>query len=730
MLLYKRESSLFFSWAMAATSNEEKAKAELFSDAAKPAHDFFSDMGLEDIEEPELNFENLDLTNEEIDFDELDELIDKFQQDERVKEALLLGLDMRDYGKQVEVNLRDEERSAVDDYIAVTSQLLHLHDEINGCDEILTRMESLLSGFQSDLGNISCEIKALRDQSSALSVQLNNRKEVADKLGDYIDHVAITPQLASGIFEGEVNESYIKYILALNKKMVYVNQMHEKNEQLASYADVDPQLKSLRNEATTKIKKFLLQQIYLLKKPKTNTSIFQQNVLLKYKLLYSFLAKHNSETASAVRNAYIETMSDIYLNNCRLYLSNLDRLHKPVGKGSDVMGGADDAGKSWFSFRFETERQSVFSLDNREKVMDELHSNPIIPHEAAKNGTTYTYEVLFRSMNFYLIDLVTTEYNFCVEFFGREVDTFSPIFRDVIDSYVDDVRSYLKGSYDCLGILLVIKVARGIQKIMLSRRINALQSYFKTISGLLWPRFQNVFQLHMESLQTLHTKPEILGDRSDVRPHFIIRRYAEFSCAVRVIGVTYSDGRLAKYLAAMLKTIEGLFPLLQSQIKSPKMKAVQQINNFDLILSVFDTVSVESPETTRFNELREKAVAMFIEEELLTHFKELISLVNNFEKNAENAPPAMIEKIILYFHDNWKKLLKQVHSDVMTKYFSNFKSGAGILKSTLEQMASYYEKYTEIAKQSFKNSSKPMIKEFIPPTNVHYEINQHYIIDF
>ena len=55
----------------------------------------------------------------------------------------------------------------------------------------------------------------------------------------------------------------------------------------------------------------------------------------------------------------------------------------------------------------------------------------------------------------------------------------------------------------------------------------------------------------------------------------------------------------------MLKTIEGLFPLLQSQIKSAKMKAVQQINNFDLVLSIFDTNSLESPETARFNELRE-----------------------------------------------------------------------------------------------------------------------------
>jgi hypothetical protein len=37
-------------------------------------------------------------------------------------------------------------------------------------------MESMLSGFQADLGNISEEIKYLQEQSSSMSVKLRNRK--------------------------------------------------------------------------------------------------------------------------------------------------------------------------------------------------------------------------------------------------------------------------------------------------------------------------------------------------------------------------------------------------------------------------------------------------------------------------------------------------------------------------------------------------------------------------
>ena len=40
----------------------------------------------------------------------------------------------------------------------------------------VNRMESMLSGFQADLGNISEEIKYLQEQSSSMSVKLRNRK--------------------------------------------------------------------------------------------------------------------------------------------------------------------------------------------------------------------------------------------------------------------------------------------------------------------------------------------------------------------------------------------------------------------------------------------------------------------------------------------------------------------------------------------------------------------------
>ncbi len=52
-----------------------------------------------------------------------------------------------------------KERESVGDYIAESHNFLTLLNTVNTCDEILQRMENMLSGFQSDLGNISSEIK-------------------------------------------------------------------------------------------------------------------------------------------------------------------------------------------------------------------------------------------------------------------------------------------------------------------------------------------------------------------------------------------------------------------------------------------------------------------------------------------------------------------------------------------------------------------------------------------
>ncbi len=80
--------------------------------------------------------------------------------------------------------------------------------QIESCDGILASMEEMLGKFQGDLGNISTEIRSLQEQSQNMSVKLKNRKAAEQKLGTFLDSLAITAPLVEGIVQRDVDEDY------------------------------------------------------------------------------------------------------------------------------------------------------------------------------------------------------------------------------------------------------------------------------------------------------------------------------------------------------------------------------------------------------------------------------------------------------------------------------------------------------------------------------------------
>ena len=121
----------------------------------------------------ESDLEGLDITNEEMDFEELDSLIEIFNKDERVRyhfvspftspaysklphnrpklkqvqEALTKGVDLRAYTLKIEEDLHSVETRSVQDYVAESENFATLHAQIETCDQILESMEKVnLSG--------------------------------------------------------------------------------------------------------------------------------------------------------------------------------------------------------------------------------------------------------------------------------------------------------------------------------------------------------------------------------------------------------------------------------------------------------------------------------------------------------------------------------------------------------------------------------------------------------
>ena len=92
---------------------------------------------------------------------------------------------------------------------------------MQACDGILARMQEMLLGFQADLGGISEEIRHLQDKSLVMNFKLKNRRAAEEKLGAFLSHVAVPPELATGIVGMDVSDTYLEYVVALNSKLQY-----------------------------------------------------------------------------------------------------------------------------------------------------------------------------------------------------------------------------------------------------------------------------------------------------------------------------------------------------------------------------------------------------------------------------------------------------------------------------------------------------------------------------
>ncbi|GLD95224.1 hypothetical protein PINS_up003866 [Pythium insidiosum] len=143
---------------------------------------------------------------EEIDFDELDDYLELFQQDGVIKEALSQGVDLRQYAAQIDQELRAAEVDSVAQYVMKSADIVELHDQVQECDNVLAKMQEMLLGFQADLGGISDEIRHLQDESIGMNVRLKNRRDAEDRLKLYLDQIALPPALVTTIDDAEVND--------------------------------------------------------------------------------------------------------------------------------------------------------------------------------------------------------------------------------------------------------------------------------------------------------------------------------------------------------------------------------------------------------------------------------------------------------------------------------------------------------------------------------------------
>ena len=457
----------------------------------------------------------------------------------------------------------------------------------------------------------------------------------------------------------------------------------------------------------------------------------------------------------------------------RTYQAQLNQLDatKMAATRADVIAIDDSSLRDSLTTKAK-KRIDNFSLGNRANdVLDDTKEAVILAHVALAESKQYPYEMLFRSVMKHLLEAVTNEHIFCRQFF--KLDAFGPLFNATLGLLLEQLENYLFTCYDALALLLMVKVTHAHRRLMKSRHIDSLDAFYDKIGKLLWPRLKIVMDSHLRSIKGANAKK--LGG-VDLHPHYVSRRYAEFTCSILMIlhkgnkqqreekvtpnkadnnpsqGTPEKTGNkpagaatpktpganarnsagdmLLNDLASIQEATVNLLERLADEHKVNKQKIVFLINNLDSIVCIFQERRVMGKELNRFIELLMTQRELFVEEELLQSFSKMIAFVQQTEAYmATNRSPSdvnaqVVEMLIREFSSSWKPAIEQINRNVLS-YFSNFRNGMEILKQVLTQLLLYYTRFQEIIRKVWRNKPPAFCKDLVSTTIILAEIKKY-----
>uniref|UniRef100_A0A1I7ZIC9 Vacuolar protein sorting-associated protein 52 homolog n=1 Tax=Steinernema glaseri TaxID=37863 RepID=A0A1I7ZIC9_9BILA len=487
--------------------------------------------------------------------------------------------------------------------------------------------------------------------------------------------MVVSPVMIQAILERDVNDrEFLEQLHELQHKLQFLKAQEFKEAKAVS--DVQDVIENLKYKAMEKMREWLLVKISFFKKPLTNYQI-PQNALLKNRFFYEFFLANDRQVAREIRDEYMDTVGKMFFSYFKTYASRLFKLQMADSATKDDLLGAEDHVKGG----------GFFSISSKPQ---------------------FQFECLFRSIQYALVDHCSHEYLFIADFFmvtgQTTVELFTQIMGKAITHLLKMFQENIAINYDAISLYICICLCSKYYDLMAEREVPPIDGYWDSILRLLWARFESVMEMHNDSVRNLDVQRLTV----DTTPHYVIRRYAEFTCALLVccqLSGKPMDPQLQKHLTRQQTEIEKLLNRLASQLPKRKDRLVCVINNYDVILNILDErVTTDSKERTSFWELQQTKISSFVEEMLNPHFGQLIAFVNECEPLVEQSHTQLliryansghITDIVKAFSADWKKSIDAINREILTS-FTNFKNGTNILQAAFTQLVQYYHRFSKV----------------------------------
>ncbi|KFH00735.1 Vps52 / Sac2 family protein, partial [Toxoplasma gondii ARI] len=565
------------------------------------------------------------------------------------------------------------ETQALQLYSRSYPQMVDLQEQLRESETALEALEAKLTGIRGDLRRTGEKIQVVEDESIRLGTMMTNRREAGVVLKTFLQQITVERDLVKVICEGSVaGGAFVAALKQLTKKIEHAKQPGM--QELKSASTSLPELQKLRECALSRASSHLAAKIALLRQPRTNVHIIQQNDLLKSSELFTFLLDHNPSAALAFKDLYTRTISQVYANLFRVYVQQLRRLQTQrdgvaFGAGgvgpsltgtaaAALVGGGMGEEVELLASRENTKTASTLA-SSAKQVMDFMMAklNNATPNSSMSKGS------VFWSHQKLLIDTATREFLFLTGFFLNAglachyENLFAEALGKSLAYFVDLVETTANSTHDAIEVLLMLRITHFNAQVMKRRRIPCLDHYLKRIHDILHSALKAILSANVTSLLNACPHSLMLHQSDDVRlhPHFVTRRFAELASAleaIRAVRVRTKQtpacgGHSGKGdegdaeeeqlfdLALMREMLDAALDLivrLSQEIPTRRERTIFLINNYDLLLNIFHQRQVLPDGCTAIEKQLYEQISFFADEQLQRHFGTLLAAVIQAEE--------------------------------------------------------------------------------------------------
>lgn len=359
-------------------------------------------------------------------------------------------------------------------------------------------------------------------------------------------------------------------------------------------------------QAVERIRDYLVSQIRALRSPNINAQLIQQQRLVRFKDLYSYLSRAHPTLAGELTQAYTNTMRWYYSSHFNRYLLALEKIKIYPSDRNDVLGGdpsAQRTGNIITGGRAGSAAHDPFSIGRRVDILRNGNPMAISSYVAEEDNAFHGIEVPFRNFNLAILDNVSAEYSFMAEMFSaltfhqitrKAMEIFEPIFTLGYGM----TKQLIEQTTDSLGVLLCVRLNQHAAFELQRRKVPVSDSYINGINMQLWPRLQVIMDAHCESLKRVaaNTGRSAVSALSlaggddlsrSTAPHFLTQRFGQLVHGILVLSSDAGDDEpVSNSLRRLTAEFDSLLAKLSRTGGDAKRRERFLYNNYSLILTI------------------------------------------------------------------------------------------------------------------------------------------------